>query len=109
MLTYFIKKAHNRNVWVRPRIVIGDLRGNTDDDARPDPDVPVVRFLDEVGQHLLGDLEVGDDAVLHRLDRHDVARRAPEHLLRVLADRLDAAVDLVDRHDRGLVYDDALD
>src|SRR5262245_62826247 len=23
MLTYFIKKAHNRNVWVRPGIVIG--------------------------------------------------------------------------------------
>jgi len=23
MLTYFIKKAHNRNVWVHPRIVIG--------------------------------------------------------------------------------------
>jgi len=23
MLTYFIKKAHNRNMWVRPRIVIG--------------------------------------------------------------------------------------
>ncbi len=23
MLTYFIKKAHNRNVWVRPRIIIG--------------------------------------------------------------------------------------
>src|SRR5207247_11134449 len=23
MLTYFIKKAHNRNVWVRRRIVIG--------------------------------------------------------------------------------------
>jgi rod shape-determining protein MreB len=23
MLAYFIKKAHNRNVWVRPRIVIG--------------------------------------------------------------------------------------
>ena len=23
MLTYFIKKAHNRTVWVRPRIVIG--------------------------------------------------------------------------------------
>ncbi len=85
-----------------------DLRGDADDDAGPDPDVPVVGFLDEVGQHLLGDLEVGDDAVLHRLDGHDVARRAPEHLLRVLADRLDAAVDLVDRHDRGLVDDDAL-
>ena len=23
MLTYFIKKAHNRNIWVRPRVVIG--------------------------------------------------------------------------------------
>ena len=23
MLDYFIKKAHNRNMWVRPRIVIG--------------------------------------------------------------------------------------
>ena len=23
MLTHFIKKAHNRNVWVRPRIIIG--------------------------------------------------------------------------------------
>src|SRR5512136_49168 len=23
MLTYFIKKAHNRNMWVRPRIIIG--------------------------------------------------------------------------------------
>ena len=23
MLTYFIRKAHNRNIWVRPRIVIG--------------------------------------------------------------------------------------
>jgi hypothetical protein len=74
----------------------------------PDPDVAVVRLLDEVGQHLLGDLEVGDDAVLHRLDRHDVAGRAPEHLLGVLADRLDAAVHLVDRDDRRLVDDDAL-
>jgi rod shape-determining protein MreB len=23
MLTYFIKRAHNRTVWVRPRMVIG--------------------------------------------------------------------------------------
>ena len=29
MLTYFIKKAHNRNVWVRPRIVIGVPSENT--------------------------------------------------------------------------------
>ena len=74
----------------------------------PHPHVAVVRLLDEVGQHLLGDLEVGDHAVLHRLDGHDVARRAAEHLLGLLADGLDAAVHLVDGDDRGFVDDDAL-
>ena len=34
--------------------------------------------------------------------------RAAEHVLGVLADRLDPAVDLVDGHDRRLVDDDAL-
>ena len=58
-------------------------------------DVAVVRLLDEVGQHLLGDLEIGDDAVLHRFDRHDVARRPAEHLLGVPANGFDAAVDLL--------------
>jgi hypothetical protein len=69
--------------------------------------VAVVRLLDEVGQHLLGDLEVCDDPVLHRLDRHDVARRPAEHLLGVLAHGFDASVDLVDSDDRRLVDDDA--
>jgi hypothetical protein len=67
-----------------------------------------VSLLDEVGQHLLGDLEVGDDSVLHRLDRHDVARRAAEHVLGFLANRFHAAVHFVDRNDRRLVHDDAL-
>ncbi len=48
----------------------------------------VVRLLDEVIQHLLGDFEVGDDAVFHRFDGDDVARRAAEHLFRFFADRL---------------------
>jgi hypothetical protein len=52
--------------------------------------------------------EVGDDAVLHRLDRHDVAGRAPEHLLGFLADRLNLAGHLVNGNDRGLVDDNAL-
>ena len=84
-----------------------DLRRHADDDAGPDPDVAVVRLLDEVGEHLLGDFEVGNDAVLHRLDRHDIARRAAEHLLGITPDRLDASVQLVDRHNRWLVHDDA--
>ncbi len=85
-----------------------DLGRHTDDDARAHPYVAVVRLLDEVGQHLLGDLEVGDDAVLHRLDGDNVAGRPAEHVLGVLAYRLDAAVHLVDGHDRGLVDHDPL-
>jgi hypothetical protein len=54
-----------------------------------------VRLLDEVREHLLGDFEVGDDAVLHRLDGDDVAGRPAEHLLGFLADGFDAAVTLL--------------
>ena len=62
-----------------------DLRGavrNADHDARAGAEpLVVVDLLDEVLEHLLGDGEVGDDAVLHRADGGDVAGRAPEHLL----------------------------
>src|SRR5438445_5560729 len=72
-----------------------------------------MHLLDELLEHLLGHGEVGDDAVLHRPDRDDVARRATEHALGVGADRRDrtraaGAAILADRHDRGLVQDDAL-
>ena len=69
--------------------------------------------LDELLEHLLGDGEVGDDAVLHRPDRGDVAGRAPEHLLGGEPDFLDhllavRSAFLPDRHHRGLVEHDAL-
>ena len=67
-----------------------------------------MRLLDEVIEHLLGDLEVRDDAVLHRTDGDDVARRAPEHLLGLRADGLDAVGDVVDGHDRRFANDDSL-
>ena len=41
----------------------------------------LVHLLDEVAQHLLADVEVGDDAVLQRADGLDVARRAADHPL----------------------------
>ena len=68
----------------------------------------VVRLLDEVVQHLFGDFEVGDDAVFHRLDGHDVAGRAAQHLLGFLAHRLHLAGVLVDGHDGGLIDNNAL-
>jgi len=59
-------------------------------------------------EHLLGHVEVGDDAVLQRPDRDDVARRAPEHRLGFVTDGEHRVVRLVDRDDRRLVEDDAL-
>ncbi len=70
-----------------------------------------MRARDEVPEHGLGDLEVGDDAVPQRPDRLDVAGRAPEHLLGFAADGEDlvaAAGVALDGDDGGLAGHDAL-
>ncbi len=54
----------------------GDAGRDADDHARVREAV-LVHLLDEVPQHLLGDVEVGDDPVLQRPDRVDRAGRAP--------------------------------
>ena len=41
-------------------------------------------------------------------DGHDVARRASQHFLGFLADRLHFTVGLINSHDGGLIDDDAL-
>ena len=87
---------------------LGNLRRHADHDPRMHQHLAVVRLLDEVVQHLLGDFEVGDHAVLHGLDGHDVARRAPQHLLGFLAHGFYFAGVLVDGHDGRLVDHDAL-
>ncbi len=85
----------------------GDARGHADHDPRTHQLAPVVGALDEVAEHRLGDLEVGDDAVLDRADRLDRAGRAAEHQLGILAHRkhLLATVLNVIGHDRRLVED----
>jgi len=37
--------------------------------------------LNEVPQHRLGHLKIGNHAVAHGPDRHDIAWRAPQHVL----------------------------
>src|ERR1700727_2681886 len=81
-------------------------RRYADDDARVRPAV-LVDLLDEVAQHLLGHVEVGDHAVLQRPDRLDRARRAPEHPLRLDPDRVDFASARVDRDNARLRQDNA--
>src|SRR5581483_10380023 len=70
----------------------------------------LLHLADEVLQHLLGDGEVGDDAVTQRADAGDVVRRAAEHALGVEPHRFDflGAADVVaDGDHRRLVEHDA--
>ena len=84
-----------------------DFGRHADHDARMHQHLAVVRLLNEVVQHLLGDFEVGDDAVFHGLDGDDVTRRAAEHLFRFLADGFNFTGVLVNGDDGRLVDDDA--
>ena len=76
----------------------GHAGRDADDDARVREAV-LVHLLDEVAEHLLGDVEVGDHAVLQRADRGDRPGRAAEHPLRLDPDRVHLAGALVDRDD----------
>ncbi len=62
----------------------------------------LVHLLDEVAQHLLSDVEVGDHAVLERADGRDRAGCPAEHSLGLHPDRVDVTRPLVDGDDRGL-------
>ena len=66
-----------------------------------------MHLVDEVLDHLLGDIDVGDDAVAQRADRFDLVRGLAHHQLGVVADGLDLldAVDRLDRDHRRLVQD----
>jgi hypothetical protein len=85
----------------RPLLDPCDTGGNADNHARVGEAVGVDLF-DEVAQHLLGDVEVGDHAVLERPYRRDVARRATQHPLRFDPHRVHLAGLGIDRDHRGL-------
>jgi hypothetical protein len=93
---------------------LSDARRDADDHPGPveDPgslapgrDLP--RALDEVLQHPLGHIEIGDDAVLQRAQRLDVLRRAAEHRLGLVTHPDHLVVGAADRDDRRLIEDDA--
>ncbi len=67
-----------------------------------------MHLADEVAQHGLGDVEVGDDAVLQRADGLDVGGGATEHGLGLDPDGEDGAVGPVHHDDGGLVEHDPL-
>src|SRR3970040_1506955 len=61
----------------------GAAVGDADDDAGPHEGARLVGLPDEVPEHRLGHLEIGDDTVLDGADRHDVHRREEDHTLRL--------------------------
>src|SRR5205807_1655515 len=81
-----------------------DPRGHAHHHTRVRPAV-LMHLLDEVAEHLLGHVEVGDHAVLERADGRDGPRRAAEHALGLDADGVNFAGARVDRHDRRLRED----
>ncbi len=93
----------------RPPLDRRRARGHADDHLGPGEAVAVVHLADEVLDHLLGDFEVGDDAVAQGPNRLDVAGRAAEHHLGLVADRTNllAPPDVGDGDHRRLVQDDA--
>lgn len=80
-----------------------DTGGNADDNTRTrSPRIALLgRLVDKVAKHGLGNVKVGDNAVLQGTNGHDVAGRTAEHALGLDADRQDALVVLVDGDDGG--------
>jgi len=66
-----------------------------------------VHLLNEVAQHTLGGVEVGNNPIFQGADRDDVARGTTDHLLGLSTDGQDATGVGVDRHHTGFVQDDA--
>ena len=70
-----------------PLLHLGDTRGDPDQHPRPgDAGVSVVHLLDEVMNHLLGDVEVADHPVAQGPDGDDVGGSAANHAFRLGAD-----------------------
>src|SRR5436190_396155 len=106
---HFLRAGAEGRVAHRTLFHLGDAAGHAHDDARLHlEDVIVDDELQEVAQHLLGHVEVGDHSVLHRPDGDDALRCATEHALRLEPDPLDLLALPIDRNDRRLVQDDAL-
>ena len=66
-----------------------------------------MHLLDEVTEHLLGHVEVGDDAILQRANGGDIARGTTQHALRLNADGVHITGPLVDCDHRRLRQNDA--
>ena len=87
---------------------LGDARRDADDHAGAGEHAVAAGFFEEGLQHIGGDVEVGDDAVLQGADRHDAAGGAANDGLCLSAHAAHFVALGVHGHNRGLTHDDAL-
>src|SRR5690606_14171545 len=93
----------------RAPLDLGHARRHADHHLRLEqPAWPPEHLAHEGLQHLLGEVVIRDDAVPHGPDGDDVARGAPQHAVRLLADGLHLAGVAHHGYDRGLPQEDAL-
>ena len=89
-----------------PLFHLGDAGGHADDDPGL-KDHEARHLAEELLEHTLRHVVVGDNALPQGADGHDVPRRAAQHLPGLLAHLQQLARILVHRHHRGLVEHDA--
>ena len=90
-----------------PLLDVGDPRRRAHDHARM-CEAALLDLGEEVAEHLLGHLEVGDHAVAEGSNRGDRRGGPPDHPLRLVADGVDVSGRRVDGDDRGLGDENAL-
>ena len=95
-------------VFDRALFDLGDAGRDGNHNARTNAKGVIVNLANEVTQHRLGDVEVGDDAVLHRTNSSDVARGAAQHLLRLVAYGADLTRNGIEGHHGRLAQHDTL-
>jgi len=109
-----IGSSTQRRFTDRTAFHLGRAARHANDDARAGPEHATRQHhLDELLEHLLGDGEVGNHAILHRADRLNIAGHLAQHGLGFLANRLDGLLALgaafvADGNDRRFVEHDAL-
>jgi hypothetical protein len=84
-----------------------DPRRYADNDSRLRP-ATAVHAMDEVADHLLGHIEVGDDPIPERAHGRDVTRCPADHPLRIVADGEDVTGVGVQRDNGRLIEEDPL-
>jgi hypothetical protein len=88
-----------RGVFDGPLFHLGDSRGHGDHDPRG-YQFPMVDLLDEVPEHRLRNLEIGDDPVLHGTDCDNIAGRASKHSFGFIANGQDICGARLDCYNR---------